>query len=342
MKYAISLSKKIKNVKMDKIIGIGNALIDVLVPIQNDTILQEMDLPKGSMQLIDASQRKQMNESISRMNTQLATGGAAANTILGLACLGVATGFIGKIGKDEYGTFYRKNLQENKIEDKLFTSNLSSGVATTFVSPDGERTFGTYLGAASTLKAEDLTLDMFKGYTYLFIEGYLVQDHGMILHAIELAKEAGLQICLDMASYNVVEEDKEFFFLLIKKYVDIVFANEDEAKALTGKGAEEALEIMARMCSVAVVKVGADGSYIQKGTKKIKIEALPIKEVTDTTGAGDYYAAGFLYGLTCGYPLEKCGKIGAILSGNVIQVIGTTLPKPKWDKIKLKINEILE
>ncbi|KAA6305370.1 hypothetical protein EZS27_042979, partial [termite gut metagenome] len=153
--------------------------------------------------------------------------------------------------------------------------------------------------------------------------------------------EAGLQICLDMASYNVVEENKEFFFLLIKNYVDIVFANEDEAKILTGKEPEEASEIMAKMCSVAVVKVGADGSYIRKGTEKIKIEASPVEEITDTTGAGDYYAAGFLYGLTCGYSLEKCGKIGAILSENVIQVIGTTLPKPKWDEIKLKINEVL-
>ncbi|MDR2858898.1 MAG: adenosine kinase [Mediterranea sp.] len=326
---------------MDKIIGIGNALIDILVPLEDDTILREMNLPQGSMQLIDDTVRKQINERVSGMNAHPAVGGAAGNTIAGLARLGAVTGFIGKIGKDEYGTFYCENLRENRIEDKLLTSDLPSGVATTFILPNGERTFGTYLGAASALKAEDLSLDMFKGYTYLFIEGYLVQDHDMILRAIELAKEVGLQICLDMASYNIVENDRDFFSLLIKKYVDIVFANEDEAKAFTGKKPKEALEIMSKMCSIAVVKVGANGSYIRKGTEEIKLEALPVAKVVDTTGAGDYFAAGFLYGLTCGYSLEKCGKVGSILSGNVIQVIGTTLPKSKWDEIKLQINGIL-
>ena len=216
---------------MDKIIGLGNALVDVLATLKDDTLLDEMGLPKGSMQLIDDAKLQQINERFSQMKTHLATGGAAANTILGLACLGAGTGFIGKIGNDAYGNFFRANLQRNGIEDKLLVSDLPSGVASTFISPDGERTFGTYLGAASTLKAEDLTLDMFKGYAYLLIEGYLVQDHDMILHAIELAKEAGLQVCLDMASYNIVAGDLEFFTLLINKYVDIVFANEEEAKA---------------------------------------------------------------------------------------------------------------
>ena len=326
---------------MDKIIGLGNALVDVLATLKDDTLLDEMGLPKGSMQLIDDAKLQQINERFSQMKTHLATGGAAANTILGLACLGAGTGFIGKIGNDAYGNFFRANLQRNGIEDKLLVSDLPSGVASTFISPDGERTFGTYLGAAASLKAEDLTLEMFKGYAYLFIEGYLVQDHEMILHAIELAKEAGLQICLDMASYNIVENDLEFFSLLINKYVDIVFANEEEAKAFTGEEPEEALRVIAKKCSIAIVKVGANGSYIRKGTEEIKVSAIPVEKVLDTTGAGDYFAAGFLYGLTCGYSLEKCAKIGSILSGNVIQVIGTTISPERWDEIKLNINKVL-
>ena len=197
-----------KNIKMDKIIGLGNALVDVLATLKDDTILDEMGLPKGSMQLIDDAKLQQINEKFSNMKTLLATGGSAGNTILGLSCLGAATGFIGKVGNDNYGNFFRENLQKNNIEDNLLLSDLPSGVASTFISSDGERTFGTYLGAASTLRAEDLSLDMFKGYAYLYIEGYLVQDHDMILRAIKLAKEAGLQICLDMASYNIVEGDK--------------------------------------------------------------------------------------------------------------------------------------
>jgi len=326
---------------MDKIIGIGNALIDVLAVLEDETTLQKVGLPKGSMQLIDEKKLEEINNLFSTMPTHLATGGSAANTILGLACMGAKTGFIGKIGEDNYGNFFKENCIENDIEEKLLVSDLPSGVASTFITPDGERTFGTYLGAAAALKAEDLTPDLFKGYTYLYIEGYLVQDHTMILRAIELAKEAGLQICLDLSSYNIVENDLEFFTLLVNKYADIVFANEEEAKALTGKEPAEALNEISRMCSVAIVKIGSQGSLIKKGTCTTHVPAIEVEKVVDTTGAGDYFSAGFLYGLTCGYSLEKCAQIGSILAGNVIQVVGTNLSKEKWDEIKLNINTIL-
>ena len=326
---------------MDKIIGLGNALVDVLVTLESDDILNEMQLPKGSMTLIDEDKLQKINACFSQMKTHLANGGSAGNAIRGMACLGAGTGFIGKVNNDFYGNFFRDSLLERGTEAKLLLSaTLPSGVASTFISPDGERTFGTYLGAAATLKAEDLSLEMFKGYAYLFIEGYLVQDHDMILRAIELAKEAGLQICLDMASYNIVEEELDFFSLLINKYVDIVFANEEEAKAFTGKEPEEALDIIAKMCSIAIVKLGARGSIIRKGTEEIRVEAVPVEKVVDTTGAGDYFAAGFLYGLTCGYSLEKCARIGALLSGDVIQVIGAELPEVQWEKIKKEISEL--
>ncbi len=207
--------------------------------------------------------------------------------------LGAGTGFIGKVSNDFYGNFFRDSLLERGTEANLLLSTtLPSGVASTFISPDGERTFGTYLGAASTLKAEDLSLDMFKGYAYLFIEGYLVQDHDMILRAIELAKEAGLQVCLDMASYNIVEGDLEFFSLLVNKYVDIVFANEEEAKAFTGKEPEEALDIIAKMCSIAIVKVGARGSLIRKGTEMVQVgcpwfsDSQRYRDGAGTSGSG--------------------------------------------------------
>lgn len=323
---------------MDKIIGLGNALVDVLVTLENDEILTEMQLPKGSMTLIDEAGLLKINEYFSRMKTHLSTGGSAGNAIRGMAHLGAATGFIGKVGNDFYGDFFRNSLLERGTEANLLLSSfLPSGVASTFVSPDGERTFGTYLGAASTLRAEELTLDMFKGYTYLFIEGYLVQDHDMILRAIELAKEAGLQVCLDMASYNIVEDDHVFFSLLMNKYVDIVFANEEEASAFTGKEPEKALDIIAGMCSIAIVKMGGRGSLIRKGTEEVHAPAESVDRVVDTTGAGDYFAAGFLYGLTCGYSLEKCAKIGSMLSKNVIQVLGTELSAAQWEKIREEI-----
>ena len=163
-----------------------------------------------------------------------------------------------------------------------------------------------------------------------------------IVRAMQLAKEAGLQICLDMASYNVVEAEREFFDMLITKYVDIVFANESEARAYTGKGPEEALQEISSKCSIVVIKTGKSGSLVKKGTEVIRVNPFPVKKVVDTTGAGDFYAAGFLYGLTCGYSLEKCAQISSILAGYVIQTVGTALTKKKWNEIKLNIESVLQ
>ena len=162
---------------MDKIIGMGNALVDVLVTLQDDSLLDEMSLPKGSMQLINEDKFLKISGKFSGMKTHKATGGSAGNTVLALANLGAHPGFIGKIGNDDFGQYFKKKGLKQGIDMKLLAGDLPTGVAYTFISPDGERTFGTYLGAAATMKAENLTLDMFKGYAYLYIEGYLVQDH---------------------------------------------------------------------------------------------------------------------------------------------------------------------
>lgn len=327
---------------MDKIIGMGNALVDVLVRIDDDSLLEKLHLPKGSMQLIQEDTLSEIRKYTSGMKIHRSTGGSAGNTVCALAALGANPGFIGKIGQDETGTFFGETLRQRGVNALLATCDLPSGIASTFISTDGERTFGTYLGAAATLRAEDLSRKMFAGYNYLYIEGYLLQDHGLMLRAVQLAKEEGLQVCLDMASYNVVEAERDFFDQLIVKYVDIVFANESEALAYTGKAPHEALEEIASKCSIAVVKTGKEGSLVKKGTEVIQLLSCPIDNVLDTTGAGDFYAAGFMYGLTCGYSLEKCVQISTILATAVIQEVGTTLPAKKWDEIKLNIESLLQ
>ena len=326
---------------MKRVIGIGNALTDMLVNLKTDKVLDTFNLPKGSMSLVDAALQTEISKSVAGLPYSLSLGGSAGNTIRAMARLGCDVGFIGKVGTDKTGDFFIQALENLGIEPFIFRGKERSGRCVSLISPDGERTMVTFLGAALELSAAEVTSAIFEGYDCLYIEGYLVQDHDMILRAIELAKEAGLQICLDMASYNIVANDLEFFTLLINKYVDIVFANEEEAKAFTGKEPEEALGVIAKKCSIAIVKVGANGSYIRKGTEEIKVSAISVQKVVDTTGAGDYFASGFLYGLTCGYSLDKCAKIGSILSGNVIQVIGTTIPQERWDEIKLNINRIL-
>ena len=327
---------------MDKIIGMGNALVDVLVKIDDDSLLGKLHLPKGSMQLIQEATLSEIRKYTSGMKIHRSTGGSAGNTVCALAALGANPGFIGKIGQDETGAFFGDTLRQRGVNALLATCDLPSGIASTFISTDGERTFGTYLGAAATLRAEDLSRKMFAGYNYLYIEGYLLQDHDLMLRAVQLAKEEGLQVCLDMASYNVVEAERDFFDQLIVKYVDIVFANESEALAYTGKAPHEALEEIASKCSIAVVKTGKEGSLVKKGTEVIQLLSCPIDNVLDTTGAGDFYAAGFMYGLTCGYSLEKCVQISTILATAVIQEVGTTLPAKKWDEIKLNIESLLQ
>ncbi len=327
---------------MDKIIGMGNALVDVLVRIDDDSLLEKLHLPKGSMQLIQEDTLSEIRKYTSGMKIHRSTGGSAGNTVCALAALGANPGFIGKIGQDETGAFFGDTLRQRGVNALLATCDLPSGIASTFISTDGERTFGTYLGAAATLRAEDLSRKMFAGYNYLYIEGYLLQDHDLMLRAVQLAKEEGLQVCLDMASYNVVEAERDFFDQLIVKYVDIVFANESEALAYTGKAPHEALEEIASKCSIAVVKTGKEGSLVKKGTEVIQLLSCPVDNVLDTTGAGDFYAASFMYGLTCGYSLEKCVQISTILATAVIQEVGTTLPAKKWDEIKLNIESLLQ
>ncbi len=327
---------------MDKIIGMGNALVDVLVRIDDDSLLEKLHLPKGSMQLIQEDTLSEIRKYTSGMKIHRSTGGSAGNTVCALAALGANPGFIGKVGQDETGAFFGDTLRQRGVNALLATCDLPSGIASTFISTDGERTFGTYLGAAATLRAEDLSRKMFAGYNYLYIEGYLLQDHDLMLRAVQLAKEEGLQVCLDMASYNVVEAERDFFDQLIVKYVDIVFANESEALAYTGKAPHEALEEIASKCSIAVVKTGKEGSLVKKGTEVIQLLSCPVDNVLDTTGAGDFYAAGFMYGLICGYSLEKCVQISTILATAVIQEVGTTLPAKKWDEIKLNIESLLQ
>lgn len=330
-----------KNHEMDNIIGLGNALVDVLGTLGDDKMLQEMGLPKGSMTLIDENKLSNIKNVFNGMETHYATGGSAGNTIRSLAALGVKTGFIGKIGNDSFGDFYRESLSQRGTEAHLLVSDaLPTGIASTFISPDGERTFGTYLGAAASLTAEELAPEMFAGYTCLYVEGYSVQDHAMMLRALELGKEAGLRVCLDMASYNIVQENRAFFSRLLEEYVDTVFANEEEATAFTGKEPEAALEQLAGMCSTAVVKIGKRGSLVRQGVTTVRVEAMPVDTVKDTTGAGDFFAAGFLYGLTHGCTLEQCARIGSVLAGEVIQVVGTALPEPTWENIRRTIDTL--
>ncbi len=319
-----------------KIIGIGNALVDVLTQLESDDLLHVLDLPKGSMQLVDAERSAQIQEKSKQLKKQMASGGSAANTIHGLAKLGMETAFIGSVGKDETGKFFEEDLKASGIQPVLLHSDSPSGIANGMISPDGERTFGTFLGAALDLSADKLKPEHFKGYDMLHVEGYLVQNHDLLEKILQLAKENGLKVSLDLASYNVVEDNLEFLRNMVKRYVDIVFANEEEAKAFSGKDPREALDDIANLTDVAVVKVGSKGSMVKQGNQVVNIQPIKAKAL-DTTGAGDLYASGFLYGFINNLGFEKAGYIGSLLSGTVIEVLGAKFGEDKWNEIRKMI-----
>lgn len=322
---------------MKKIIGIGNALTDALVTLPNDDLLHTFGLPKGSMTLIGDEEQQRIQECFASLEVQRATGGSAGNTMLALANLGAEPGFIGSVSDDAIGDFFAANCEKRGIAPYLTRLPMQSGVAYTFISPGGERTFATYLGAAAMMGPESLSPDMFDGYDYLYVEGYLVQNHALILRAVELAKAKGLKVCLDLASYNIVAADHEFFTRLVTEYVDVVFANEEEARAFAGAEPAEALEQFHSLCEVAVVKLGAAGATIMRGGERVFVEAWPVEKVIDTTAAGDFYAAGVMYGLMNDCSLAQCARIGTILSGHVIQIVGTQLSEEVWAQMKLLI-----
>jgi sugar/nucleoside kinase (ribokinase family) len=324
-----------------KILGMGNALVDIMTRLKDDQILEQMNLPKGTMQLVNREFIWQILDKTISLSKSLSSGGSAANTIHGLANLGIETAFIGKVGSDEFGEIFKKDLLLKKINPLIFYGLNETGRAVALISPEGERTFATYLGAAVELSEDDIDSSIFKGYKYFHIEGYLVQNHHLIEKAVRLAKKNDLLVSLDMASFNVVEANRDFLASIIEEYVDIVFANEEEAKAFTGFSPEKALQAISKDCLMAVVKLGDKGSIIQRKEERYTVPSIKANCI-DTTGAGDLYASGFLYGLINNYDLEKCGKIGSLLAGNVIEVIGAKMDEKRWNLIHTEIREIIQ
>lgn len=321
---------------MKSILGIGNALVDILAFPTDDTLLQKYNLPKGGMVHIDEKLSVKIMNDLEKIGYQLVAGGSAANTLNGTASLGLKSGFIGKIGKDELGNFFRNDQLNNGVTPLLYTSDTSTGRALVIVSTDAERTFADNMGAALEFVPENLMEEDFDGYDYLHVEGYLAQNKALLERVFEIAKSKEMIVSIDMASYNVVDENRDFFDFILKNYVDILFANEEEARSFTGENPEEAAKKFADYCEIAVVKTGSKGSIVRKGTEIYRIPSIEAK-VIDCTGAGDMYAAGFLYGLASNYPLIKCGELGTLCAQNIIEVVGPKMDKQRWAKIKQTI-----
>lgn len=319
---------------MKNIVGIGNALVDAIIFLQDDNLLETFSLPRGSMQLIDASVAAGIEAATEGLRRHRASGGSAANTIHGLARLGVATAFLGTVGSDEPGDFFAADLQQSGITPMLDRSASPTGTSRALVSPDGERTMATFLGAAVELSSASLHEDRFRGFDHLHLEGYLVLNRDLVERSLAVAKNTGMTVSLDLASYNVVEANLDFLKQICRTHVDVVFANEEEAQAFTGSAdPHEALGVLATYCATAVVKIGEKGSLIRHLGQTSQVGIIPAKCI-DTTGAGDLYAAGFLYGMTMGWHAADCGRAGALLAGKVVETAGAKITEDGWKFIR--------
>lgn len=319
----------------------GNALTDILINLRDDGVLSRFSLPRGSMNLVGSDLQKEISDALAALPRTLSLGGSASNTIRAMASLGIPVGYIGKVGKDQTGDFFEQAMHNMGIKARLTRGTDHSGICVSLVSQDGERTMCTSLGAALEMTPEDMTEGIFGDHDCLYIEGYLVQNHDLIRHAVKLAKRQGLTVAIDLSSFNVVKENLEFLRELASGYVDIIFANEAEAEAFTGESDPlRALDSIYEHCDTAVVKVGHRGAYIKHGGEVDHVGVMKTDCLLDTTGAGDMYAAGFLSGMCKGLSMAQCGTIGAIVAGKVIQIMGTTFGEETWRDIERLVKDV--
>ena len=323
-----------------KILGLGNALVDVLSKLDSDETLVKIGIQKGAMDMISREQMYVIRKYQANTETTQAPGGANCNTMRAIALLGGQSGFIGKVGDDNLGQFYEEALLKAGVASYLIKTEGPSGACTVFISPDGERTMGTFLGPAPTISPDEITEDVLRNYDCIHIEGYLIVNEELVRETMKKAKRLGLKVALDLANYNIVNAYKGLLEEVIPQYVDILFANASEAEAFTGLPAQEAVKALEKQVDVALVTLGKEGSLIGSHGQFYHVDAEGGKPV-DTTGAGDNFAAGFLYGQSVGASLVQSAQIGSMLSGYVIDVVGPQVPADKWEQIKLKVKAIL-
>ena len=324
------------------VVGIGNAIVDVLAKV-GEGFLKERNLPKGCMTLMDAQTAGKIYADI--VPEREVPGGSAANTVAGLASLGSAPAFIGKIHDDELGQEFTRDIGAAGVD--FFTKPLAQGPVTgrsiVLVTPDAQRSMFTYLGAATHLSEKDIDEEIIRASKIVYIEGYLWDSdccHDAVFKACELAHKHNRNVAFTLSDTTCMERNREKLLEFVTEHVDILFANEEEAMAYTGEEPRQAVETLARCCKIAVVKCGAQGSFVGCGDSIVEVPATPEVRI-DSTGAGDLYASGFLYGLSQHCSLYVCGEIGSLLAGRVIKVIGTKMSDEIWDEIKLKVAALI-
>jgi len=307
------------------VVGIGNAIVDVLVQI-DDMFLKKHKLEKGHMTLIEEDEAKNLYQTMGPAIEM--SGGSAANTIAAYASLGGSSGFIGKVSNDQLGDVFKHDIQSAGVYFE--TQPLEDGPPTArshiLVTPDAERTMCTFLGSSVWFSPSDLNQKLIESAEIIYLEGYLFdrsRAKAAFTIASEIAHTAEKKVALTLSDSFCVQRHREEFIELVKNHIDILFCNEDEIKTLFETlDLEDAVSAIKGCCDLVIITQGSNGSLIISGDEELHVPACPVQEIIDTTGAGDLYAAGFLFGYTQKLPLLTCGKMGAIAAAEVIQHLG--------------------
>lgn len=309
------------------VVGLGNALMDALYLVSDDSLLSELSLNKGEMHMVDDAQWSSVYQRLEAQKVSLQTGGSCANTIATLGLMGASVSYCSQVGDDDFGTSYQEQfLDACGGHDLHLAPGTPTGKCLSLISTDAERTMLTDLGTAIALNSVEHFRASIAQAKVLYLTGYLMfgDMRNRMFEAIAIAKEHNVQIALDVADPSVIAALRDDMYAVIKEHVDIVFLNEKEAQALCGGTPESAIAELRAMCSVVVVKLGSKGSMAQVGEERARADIFRV-EAIDTTGAGDSYAAGFLYGYVREWPLEKTVRLASRVASQAVAQLGAVV-----------------
>lgn len=320
-----------------QLIGVGSPLVDLVLRVEDAFLDRHVPGAKGGMELIEPDAVHRLIAASGRMPSQ-SPGGSAANITVGCANLGVPSAFIGSCGNDDFAAFYADALTAQRCQPRLVDhASLPTGRVLAMVTPDGERTMRTCLGAAAALDPAYFTPAVFRGARVVMVEGYSLYNHELARAIVRAARDAGCQVALDLAAFEVVQANREVIEELFGIGIDLVFANQDEARAWNAGGEDAALTDLAGRARIAVVKLGKDGAIVARGDERVRVASEAVTPI-DTIGAGDCWAAGFLAAWLRDLPLEVCGRLGCLAGAAVVQVAGAQLPREAWLGLKGRLD----
>jgi len=320
------------------LIGVGSPIMDLLAPVP-EAFLARVPGAKGGMVLVDAAEMERIVGLLDRPPA-CTPGGSAANTTFNAARLGLRTTFLGKVGNDDLAAAYRARFAAAGVDGSRFKqAALPNARCLALVTPDAQRTMRTCLAAALTLAPADIAPADFRGCRHAHVEGYLVFNRALADAVLDAARAAGCTISLDLASFEVVRESRDWLLGQLRRGLAIVLANEDEIRALFEDATSDYGTLARRLAgygTLAAVKIGADGAWLAQGGALHRVAPAPVPDAIDTNGAGDAWAAGLLYGFLRGWSLPACGALAGLLGAETVRTLGPIIPDDRWAGVRAR------